>query len=448
MKKFLTVLIFLSLILITAVNAAEKKKKYKDLPPGFRVNVGGLTRYEPFVWIEEEKTFASIRLFADGFFPELVRELFDEAGIHSDMVIYKSFGSLEKLDKAAKDGLLDFVMGLYFTEDLYLNYEIIYPPIYINPITAFFKLDKINTLTKWSDLDNLKGVARSDEFFSSTYNDKIRNDSNITMVKNSFDAFNEILTGKADYFITSAYAGQAEAFRMGIIDLVSFVRRPKWKDNIFIGTVNNSKTARRFKKDVIAALEKFRKKNTGDKIMINAVAKWQRKYPDAKFTKFVDYNPEIIDGPSDEELLDKYIQEKYLSKDGSYNILTEEGAKQIKQGKTIDEINRSAAERSSKASSTAEDDGNADNSSLEDDTIKNDNNEDTNEEQAGSKNTVRSGGLSGRSTKTSTSGGLSGHKKQTTEPSNDEQNTDDAEEEETPAETDGAAEPVASYPYK
>ena len=302
MKKLLPFLVFIVFLAASFVYASAQEKKYKKLPGGFRINVGSLRQYEPFVWEEIEMGFANIRKYYVGFYPELSNVFFDDIGIPKDFVHFRTYDDLASLGKAAKDGFVDYIIGLHFTEEEFLNYELLYPPIYQNPITAFLRLDKINTVTKWSDLDEMQGVARSDEFFSEMYNKDIRNNPKIKMVENSYEAFDLLLKEEVDYFLTSAYSGQAEAFKMGIMDLVTFVRQPKWRDNIFLGASIHSKKTKEYNKEVIEMLTEYRNAKKADSLMFKTMEIWQDKHIDARLKKFSDFDPKLIVETPEEDL--------------------------------------------------------------------------------------------------------------------------------------------------
>lgn len=284
MKKLFLVLIIFLITLTGYVSAQGLTKKNLS---SFRINVGGLSKQEPFVWLEERTTrFSGKEIYAEGFYPELIRKIFAELEINPEIVLYYYFDDLQTLNLAAKSGVIDYVIGLYYSEEDFLNYDLLYPPIYTNPVTVFLRAEDVGMIKQWEDLETLEGVARSDEDLSELYNAQIRNNPKIIMVKNSYEAFDLLLNKQVDYFLTSIYSGQAEAFRMGITDRITFVKQPQWQVNLFVGMAKGSKTAPEFRDDVIRTIRKQRREEAADQVMVNSMKKWQQKYFNAPLTVF------------------------------------------------------------------------------------------------------------------------------------------------------------------
>jgi len=144
-----------------------------------------------------------------------------------------------KYDKAAinfergKDKTYNALFGVYYQElPLYQN-KYVYPAIAFNNVHLIMPSYKIVAVKSKSGLKEYKGVHASTDKVSDIVAKEFKQ-LNIKDVEDFPTAFDELLTGKADYMVASYYPSLIEAYKLGIKRYITFSRTPVWRMPIFL----------------------------------------------------------------------------------------------------------------------------------------------------------------------------------------------------------------------
>lgn len=143
------------------------------------------------------------------------------------------------------------LFGVYYEEVPYSKNQFIYPAFFVNNVHIIYSNRNKLSISNKSELKNYKGVHASTDRVSKTVAAEF-NALGIKEVDDLSKAFEELLTGKADYIAAGYYPSLIELYKLGIKDYVVYSKNPVWKMPMFIKV--DSKT----KKDVrIQELERY-----------------------------------------------------------------------------------------------------------------------------------------------------------------------------------------------
>lgn len=133
----------------------------------------------------------------------------------------------------AKSGEAEAFVGAYADTKLFSGLEVIYPAVISNPIhviTLSGSQDKIKT---FGDLKNLHGIACRAEYFSDFVLRKFK-ELNVDYVDTPYEAYEAVITGKADYMFGSMYYNRIMASRYGVGDYLKYSKNPIWNIPFFV----------------------------------------------------------------------------------------------------------------------------------------------------------------------------------------------------------------------
>ena len=146
-------------------------------------------------------------------------------------------------DKNYKNTVTDFergktndpnaLFGVYYEEVPYSKNQFIYPAFFTNNVHLIYSSQNKLNVSKKADLKNYKGVRVSTDRVSKTVAKEFES-LNIKEVDNFSKAFEELLTGTADYLVAGYYTSLVEVYKFGIRDYVTYSKNPVWKMPMFI----------------------------------------------------------------------------------------------------------------------------------------------------------------------------------------------------------------------
>lgn len=134
---------------------------------------------------------------------------------------------------AVKSGEINFFIGAMSDTKLFSGLELIYPASVSNPVHIITTGEGSDRIKSTADLQNLKGIVCTQEYFSDFVLRKIKG-LNIEYVEQPYDAYEKLFTGEADYMIGSAYFNRIMSSRYGINRYLSYSKTPIFKIPMFI----------------------------------------------------------------------------------------------------------------------------------------------------------------------------------------------------------------------
>ena len=219
-----TVLFFLFAVLMTASDAFAGKSPYPEGKCGALfdnpLKIVGFRNYPPFSWIEGRKGLWGTEYYYEGFIIGPVKESLKN--IHSKYLQEDHFEDSQQIQKAMLRGKEDLSFSSYYIDEAKSGQDYIYPAYFGNPFIVVSRQNKKIDVNDISELKGLKGVIRNDEEIEALFRGILPTDTKMEIVPDAKEAFVKLLSGEADFVITSPYAAEAEARRFKIRDKIHF----------------------------------------------------------------------------------------------------------------------------------------------------------------------------------------------------------------------------------
>ena len=134
---------------------------------------------------------------------------------------------------AVRSGEVNVFIGAMSDTKLFSGLELIYPASVSNPVHIITTGDGSDKIKSTSDLQSLKGVICTQEYFSDFVLRKIKG-LNIEYVDTPYTAYEKLMTGEVDYMIGSSYFNRIMSSRYGIGRYLSYSKNPIFKIPMFV----------------------------------------------------------------------------------------------------------------------------------------------------------------------------------------------------------------------
>ncbi|MBQ8346462.1 MAG: transporter substrate-binding domain-containing protein [Alphaproteobacteria bacterium] len=209
--------------------AAAKKSPYPTNTCGAE-NVGmpfrivGFKNYPPFSWSEMDEQYYKDtgykRYMYQGFVLDPLKQALND--IHVVRIQDIAFDDFNDALKAMLHGKADLLFTGYYVDESKSGLDYIYPAYFGNPFIVLSRKSKKIDVEDVSELKGMKGVVRREEEVASLIRGLLPTDTKLEVVDGPEAAFRMLLSGNADFMITSPYAADAEAKRFKIKDKLHF----------------------------------------------------------------------------------------------------------------------------------------------------------------------------------------------------------------------------------
>ena len=237
MKKILIFILVVGQICLWTVGSMAFINYNDKLPKKLKhIKITGYTDYAPFGFVEFPDKSVMGRFFSA--FEPLINDIAQENNLRIEYDVYLR-DHVKQIQKV-RQGDDDLALGVYHDTEMFKGLEILFPAAFINPITVFMMPNRINEVKTTDDLKKLKGVRSSRETYSDFVEEQLK-EYDIDVVDNSYDLFERLFTGKADYILVSQYYGLIEASKLGLRKQISVAKQTLWQVPMFIGVSKLSK---------------------------------------------------------------------------------------------------------------------------------------------------------------------------------------------------------------
>ncbi len=204
------------------------------------IRVGGLVTNPPFGWVNARKIDNRIFYTNDGFSYELFAKMAKSLDLNIENVGFPSFS---EAILALRKGEIDVLAGAYYDRHILgVGTSLLFPGYFKNQIIVIFPKGKEKKVRSYDDLKGLRGVVRQEEMLYSLAYQQLR-DLPIEQVSGARNAFTKLLTGEADYMLSSLYAAEAEVRRFKLVDDISFSDYALTQPELFFVLSVNSRCA-------------------------------------------------------------------------------------------------------------------------------------------------------------------------------------------------------------
>lgn len=264
----------------------SKKKKKRNIKSKIKcgitepMRVAGFVTNPPFGWVNviPGSGIKQTQYINAGFSYDLFTQLAKNLNLRVSNVGYSSYqDALRDLRK----GRIDVIAGVYYDKRvLGTGVNLMFPGYFTNPIIPIFVKGKERPIKSWSDLRGLKGVVRQEEMIYSLVFQQLPKDLQIEQVSGSKKAFSMLLSGEADYMITSLYAAEAEVRRYKLVDEIYFSPKSLVSPELFF-VFSSHTDCRLHKKSLSEELKKIKAdEKTYMDAFIGYIDDWGQRFKD------------------------------------------------------------------------------------------------------------------------------------------------------------------------
>ena len=282
MKLFkICLMVVVGVLCSSSLLAAEKNKDtiypvkdcgVKGDREGF--SIVGFNNYPPFSWLEMDDGQERFR----GFVPDFVRRTLNNMNI--EVIKERPFDDYAKIQKALLHGKVDLSFVGHYIDETKSGQDYVYPAYFGNPLIVVSRASKRINVKDASGLKGLKGVIRREEEIESLIAPILPTDTKLEVVDKTEEAFRKLLSGDADFMITSPYAADAEAKRFKIKDKLYFGTQALRHIKYFV-SFSKMSPCRKYKKAFTEQFEpQIKDKAEIEKKLLEYIQIWADKYAD------------------------------------------------------------------------------------------------------------------------------------------------------------------------
>ncbi len=266
----------------------EKQKEHKkkvvkssiDCGITSDLRVAGFVTNPPFGWVNviPETRVEKEKLLNDGFGYDLFYKMAKNLNLHVKNVGYSSY---QEAMRDLRRGRLDVIVGAYYDKNILgIGTNLLSPSFFTNPIIPLFVKGKERPVNSFEDLKGLKGVVRQEELIYPIIYRQLPEDVELKQVAGARKAFTALMTGEADYLLTSLYSGEAEVRRFKLVDDIYFSNRALIVPELFI-VFSSHTSCWRLKPRFAEELEKLKAdKKAYFKYFVEYVNQWGERFKD------------------------------------------------------------------------------------------------------------------------------------------------------------------------
>ncbi len=192
-----------------------------------RFDIVAIADADNFPWSSSEQGSVFVKIFEDLAEKEHIPVVF-----HYPIEGYEEAVSNFEKGKIKLMSRVNAVFGMYYKNIDYSQNQYIYPAFFENKVHIITRAHNGVAIKSKDDLKKYKGVYAETDYFS----DFVLKDFASIGIKKAKDfpkAYEELLTGNADYVVASYYTSQIELYKLGIRDYVVYSKDPVWKMPMF-----------------------------------------------------------------------------------------------------------------------------------------------------------------------------------------------------------------------
>jgi len=247
-KLFITVFSMVVLVLGLAWFVANITKPQKPYI------ASGHPQWPPIMWQNNDKII--------GVGPQLVAKIAQDLNLNIES---KYSGLWNVVQDKVKTGDIDMLVAAYKTKEReeYMDYSI---PYTIDPVALFVKKDKKFVYSKWKDLIGKKGVATVGDSYGQEFDDFLKANLYVTRLDTVQEAFDALISERADYFLYALYSGEKELAAVNLEAKIEACPTYVTSENFYI-TISKKSALGKFLPRINLLLNKYRKDGTIDSLI-------------------------------------------------------------------------------------------------------------------------------------------------------------------------------------
>lgn len=241
--------------------------------------IAGFSHYPPFSWkaadLEEYKRRNIQAYKYDGFAVDLVKTALEEIKVKKIESVF--FNSEEDMRRAVLEGKVDLIFTTFYQGGNKTGLDFIYPAYFGNPLTVISRADKKVDVADIAELKGMLGVVRREEGVLPLIQGKLPTDTKVVEVDGVDAAFEKLLSGEADFMISSPYSVIAESKMRKNEDKLYIQQKPLRPVKLFAAFSKMSKCKRYKEKFEEAFAKHYADKADAERRMKTYVKLWAEK---------------------------------------------------------------------------------------------------------------------------------------------------------------------------
>lgn len=286
-RFFLAVLTALSLPVHVQAAPAKEKVSYPTRDCGAKGGgkafaISGFRDYPPFSWVELDEEVYNLTKFKqyryNGFILDPIKSALND--IHIVEIKDTIFDDYYQVQKAILRGKTDMAFISYYVDEAKSGADYVYPAYFGNPFVVVSRASKKIEVNDVSGLKGMKGVVRREEEIENLIAGVLPTDTKLEAVDGAETAFRKLLSGEADFMISSPYAVEAEARRFKIKDKIH-VDTKVLRHVQYFAAFSKLSTCRKYKKLLAQQLgERLKDKAETERNLQKYIRIWADKFAD------------------------------------------------------------------------------------------------------------------------------------------------------------------------
>ncbi|HBO59795.1 MAG TPA: hypothetical protein DD624_07800 [Alphaproteobacteria bacterium] len=241
--------------------------------------IAGFSHYPPFSWktadLEEYKRRGVRAYKYEGFAVDLVETALKEIKVKKIESVF--FDSEEELRRAVLEGKVDLIFTTFYQGGDKTGLDFIYPAYFGNPLTVISRADKKVEVADIAELKGMLGVIRREEGVLPLIQGKLPTDTKVIEVDGVDAAFDKLLSGEADFMISSPYSVIAESRLRKNKDKLHIQSKPLRPVKLFAAFSKMSKCKRYKEKFEEAFAQRYADKADAEQRMKTYIKLWAEK---------------------------------------------------------------------------------------------------------------------------------------------------------------------------
>lgn len=185
----------------------------------------------------------------------------------------KYMGSWADAQAATRDGKADLIFGIYYNDERATYLDYVRPAFMFDPVVVMVARGKDLSFTSKEDLIGKKGVTNKGESYGPDFDAFMRDKLTVARSNGVGEAFNDIMSGAADYMIVGLYPGLAEAAKRGIKDKVQALDPPLLSAEMFVA-ISKKSSCTSLSPAFAQAIKAMSADGSIDKMLADAIVSW------------------------------------------------------------------------------------------------------------------------------------------------------------------------------
>ena len=217
---------FVLFALFSATTANAEIVRDVAIPKQKEISVTSYPDYYPFGY----RLFDGKKAVDGSVFQDVLASVIPES---EPELYYVYYDTLTQAVLDIKAGKTEVYLGAFYGTSVFEDFDFVFPAVLNNPVYLMMPQSKIRQVRNLDDLKKLRGIYVQKEMFSDHVLNMFK-DFGLTAVKSTDAAYEQLLTGEADFMFGSYYYQYIQVLEKGLKNYISFSSKPIWNMPMFV----------------------------------------------------------------------------------------------------------------------------------------------------------------------------------------------------------------------